>query len=102
MVNLLLTVLVAAAGSYLFYKLKIPDSALALGNVMLAATSLSLVSCYVNQLHWLDGNDVVRDYLAQLGLPREESIYGTVVLGYTNAAHRSAAPRREGRIRILP
>ena len=47
------------------------DSALALGNVMLAATSLSLVSCYVNQLHWLDGNDVVRDYLAQLGLPRE-------------------------------
>ena len=32
------------------------DSALALGNVMLAATSLSLASCYVNQLHWLDGN----------------------------------------------
>lgn len=77
------------------------DSALALGNVMLAATSLSLASCYVNQLHWLDGNEAVRGYLAQLGLPREESIYGTVVLGYTNAAHRNAAPRKEGRIRIL-
>ena len=77
------------------------DSALALGNVMLAATSLSLASCYVNQLHWLDGNEAVRGYLAQLGLPREESIYGTVVLGYTNAAHRNAAPRKEERIRIL-
>lgn len=32
---------------------------------------------------------------------REESIYGTVVLGYTNAAHRNAAPRKEERIRIL-
>ena len=62
------------------------DSALALGNVMLAATSLSLASCYVNQLHWLDGNEAVRGYLAQLGLPREESIYGTVV-------HQRGAPQ---------
>lgn len=77
------------------------DSALVLGNVMLAAASAGLASCYVNQLHWLDGNETLRSYLADLGVKREESIYGTVVVGYSEAPHRPAAPRKEGRIRIV-
>lgn len=77
------------------------DSALALGNVMLAAASLGLGSCYVNQLHWLSGNTAMRSYLASLGIDSEDSIYGTVVLGYSDEPPRPALPRKEGRIRII-
>lgn len=77
------------------------DSALALGNVMLAAQALGLASCYVNQLHWLSGNETVRNYLSSLCIPRAEEIYGTVVLGYSDAPQRPAPSRKEGRIRIV-
>ncbi len=77
------------------------DSALCLSNLMLAAKSLGLGSCYVNQLHWLSGNAPMRACLAGLGLPEEEEIYGSVVLGYSAETPRAAAPRREGRIRIV-
>ena len=77
------------------------DSALALGNVMLAATSLGLGSCYVNQLHWLSGNPTIRNYLDTLGIDTEDAVYGSVVLGYSDSPHRPASPRKEGRIRII-
>lgn len=77
------------------------DSALALGNVILSATALGLGSCYVNQLRWLNGNEPMRDYLAKLGIGREEEIYGSAVLGHSAASPRPAAPRKEGRICIV-
>ena len=75
------------------------DSALALGTLMIAARSEGLSSCYVNQLHWLNDNGPMRELLAACGLPREEEIYGTVVLGYGDEPERSASPRKPGRIR---
>lgn len=77
------------------------DSALALGNVMLAAASLGLGSCYVNQLHWLNKNAAMRSHLATLGITPEDSIYGTVVLGYSDGPQRPPLSRKEGRIRII-
>lgn len=77
------------------------DSALALGTLMLAAKSERLASCYVNQLHWLNDNEPMRACLAQLGLPREEEIFGTVVLGYGEEPDRPAAPRKPDRVRYL-
>ena len=77
------------------------DAALALGNVMLAATSLGIASCYVNQLHWLDQNAPMREYLEQVHIDRAEEVYGSVVLGYTEAAKRAPSARKEGRIQII-
>ena len=77
------------------------DSALALGTLMLAAKSEGLASCYVHQLHWLNDNQPMRACLAQLGLPREEEIFGTVVLGYGQEPDRPAAPRKPDRVRYL-
>ena len=44
------------------------DSACALENMMIAANALDLGSCWINQLHWLDGDARVRGYLEKLGL----------------------------------
>ena len=58
------------------------DSACALENMMIAANALNLGSCWINQLHWLDGNPEVRTYLAGLGLGENETVTGGLILGY--------------------
>ena len=46
------------------------DCALALQNIFLAAHSLGLGSCYINQLHWLQNDQELRAYLFGLGIPK--------------------------------
>ena len=58
------------------------DSACALENMMIAANALDLGSCWINQLHWLDENEKVRAYMESLGLERDETITGGLILGY--------------------
>lgn len=58
------------------------DCACALQNMMLAATSLDIGSCWVNQLHWQDDNPMLRGYLEQLGIPQEHTICGCIALGH--------------------
>lgn len=58
------------------------DSACVLENMMLAATSLNIGSCWINQLHWLDENLVINQFIRQLGLIEDETICGALSLGY--------------------
>ncbi len=58
------------------------DSACALENMMIAANALDLFSCWINQLHWLDEDPVVRGYLESLGLRPDETVTGGLILGY--------------------
>lgn len=74
------------------------DSAGSLQNMQLAATSLSLGSCWVNQLHWLTDNSRLRSYLAPFGLLEDETVYGSLALGYFNLPLPRPAPRREDRV----
>ena len=60
----------------------IADSACALENMMIAANALDLGSCWINQLHWLDGDAAIRAYLEKLGLSGDETITGGLILGY--------------------
>ncbi|MGI6721034.1 MAG: nitroreductase family protein [Anaerovoracaceae bacterium] len=48
-------------------------------SMMLAAASLKVDSCYINQLHWLDGN---RKIMKALGAGGEETICCSLALGY--------------------
>lgn len=57
------------------------DSACLLENMMLAAESLNLGSCWINQLHWLDDNTEIRCFLEKLGLSDEETICGALAVG---------------------
>lgn len=72
------------------------DCACALENMMLAAASLDVGSCWINQLHWLDENPAVRAELERLGLSPDETVCGAVALGYPETQTVRADGERGG------
>ena len=58
------------------------DSACVLENMMIAANALDMGSCWINQLHWLDDNAAVREFLQNHSLECDETITGGLILGY--------------------
>ena len=82
------------------YENAMADCALALQNIFLAAQSLGLGSCYINQLHWLRDDPRVRAYLLELGIPKEHTICSSAAIGFIGK--ESTAPiRKEGTIHII-
>jgi nitroreductase len=77
------------------YGNSIADCSCALENMMLAASSLNIGTCWINQLHWLDNNEEIRMYLQNLGLDATETICGGLAIGYP-AAHDLAQIDRTG------
>ena len=69
------------------YPNAIADSACALQNMMLTAESMGIGSCWINQLHWLDENQHIREYLEPLGLGADETICGAVAFGNYDGTH---------------
>lgn len=82
------------------YENAMADCSLALQNVFLAAQTLELGSCYINQLHWLRSDPGVRDFLLELGIPSEHTICSAAAIGYI-AKESSAPKRKEGTIHII-
>ncbi len=71
------------------------DSALAIGNMMLAAHSLGIGSCWLNQLPGLTNMPLIRELMTELGIPENHIIYGSVVMGYAAVEPAQAAPRKD-------
>ena len=70
------------------------DSACVLENMMIAANALELGSCWINQLHWLDDNTAIREYMEHLGLEKDETITGALAIGYASGTlNRTGLPR---------
>ena len=61
------------------------DSAAMIENMMLQATDMGIGSCYINQLHWLDDNPVIREELCKLGLKDDETVTGGLAIGYAKS-----------------
>ena len=73
------------------------DSACALENMMIAAHALDLGACWINQIHWLTDDAAVRSYMEGLGLGRDETVTGGLILGYAaDGRPLRAAPERAG------
>lgn len=77
------------------------DSACALQNMMLAANELELGSCWINQLHWLDGysgvtgrHPALDECLHGLGLGADETICGALSVGYVEKVNREPMQHR--------
>jgi nitroreductase len=75
------------------YSNAMADSACSLENMMLEANELDLGSCWINHLHWLDENPAVRAYLLRLGLGEDETVCGSVSVGYAEVLNREPAGR---------
>jgi nitroreductase len=75
------------------YENAMADCSLGLENLFLAAHSLGLGSCYINQLHWLRNDSGVRDFLFELGIPKEHTVCSSAAVGYIGK--ESIAPKRK-------
>lgn len=82
------------------YENAMADCSLALENIFLAAESLGLGSCYINPPHWLRDDENLREYLFELGIPKEHTICSSAAVGFI--AQASPVPKRkDGTIRIV-
>lgn len=77
------------------------DSALALENILLAAHSLGLGACFINQLTWFCDDENLRRSLTDIGIPGNYVVCGSAVVGYNSGNIPKAAPRREGTVNII-
>lgn len=64
------------------YGNNIADCACALENMMIAANELDLGSCWINQLRWLNEDKKVTKFLENIGLEKDEKVYGALALGF--------------------
>ena len=74
------------------------DSANALQNMQIAAASLNLGACWVNQPHWQTMHPAVRKPFEAMGMQPNEDIFGSVVLGYPQKESQPPLPRKPGRV----
>ena len=76
------------------------DSSCALENMMIAANALDVGSCWINQLHWLDENERIREYMMTHGLETDETITGGLALGYPESGkiNRERLERKGNRV----
>jgi nitroreductase len=82
------------------YQNAMADCALALENIFLAAQSIGLATCYINQLFWLREDAPLREFLSALGVPKEHVICSSAAVGC--ACQVPPAPgRKSGTIRIV-
>ena len=74
------------------------DGSLVMGNLMNAAWSLGIGSCWINQLHWLADNQVIKEKLLSLGLNEDETVTGGVVFGYIKNQPKTPLKRTGNKI----
>ncbi len=73
------------------------DSCAAIENILLAAQSLGIATCWINQIRVTDEDPEVRRILTALGVPENHHVEASIAVGY--AAETPAAPkRREGAV----
>ncbi len=77
------------------------DSAAAIENILLAATSMNIGTCWINQLTWLSDDPVLRGYLKEFGIEEGEVICGSIAAGYSDQPQAKAQPRKEGRVQFV-
>jgi len=77
------------------------DSAVSLENIMLAAHSLNIGSCWISSLSIVRDDPKVIGILSELGIPENYAILGTAALGFSSKGGPKAAPRKEGTVNIV-
>lgn len=75
------------------------DCACALQNIFLAAYSLGIGSCWINQLsNSMCDDPGVRELLTEWGVPDSHKVYGCAALGYASGEEKDPPARKEGLI----
>lgn len=76
----------------------VPDGSLVMGNLMNAAASLGVASCWINRATELFDLPEGQALLDKWGLPRTMRGVGNCILGYADGPIPAPKPRKPGRI----
>jgi len=79
----------------------VKDGSLVLGNMMNAAHSIGLGSCWINREDKMFAREEGKKILRRFNLPEDVIGIGALALGYPSRPAREAAPRKEGYWRII-
>ncbi|HBC95128.1 MAG TPA: nitroreductase [Pelotomaculum sp.] len=77
------------------------DCALALGNMLLAAESIGIGSCWIHAISMVLNADESKALKKELGIPEGYRVHGSGVFGYMATEHPSPAPRKDGVVTII-
>lgn len=77
-----------------------PDGAAAIQTMLLAAQSLGIATCWINQLRPLTDDPTIRPLLTEYGIPQNHIVIGSIALGYAETP-TNPAPRKDAMITII-
>lgn len=77
---------------------RVYDGSLVMGNMMLAAHSMGIDSCWIHRAKEVLEMPEGKEFLKKAGLEGEWEGIGNCVLGYKAAPLKEAAPRKENRV----
>lgn len=77
------------------------DGSLVLGNMMLAAHSIGLASCWINREDAMFATEEGKTLMKELGLPDGLVGIGALSLGYAASEPKTVKPRREDYYKIV-
>lgn len=83
------------------YENAIADCSCVIQNIMLAAHSLGLASCWVNLFSRLNDSAVIKDMFAALNIPPEHHAFGCIAMGYPAGQIPAPPQRAEGLFEII-
>ena len=74
------------------------DGSLVMGNLMLAAHTMGVGSCWINRARQVYDSDEGKAILRELGIEGDYEGIGNCILGYTDGEEPQAKPRKENYI----
>lgn len=77
------------------------DSACAIENMFLAANSIGLSTCWLNQLRWLNEEPALTAHMINLGMPEGYKVCGAFSLGYRDGEIPSPIQHKENTVTII-
>ena len=77
------------------------DGSCVLENMMLAAHAVGLATCWINREYQMFQTEEGKLLMKTLGVDEQYIGIGALSLGYASREARPAAPRKEGRIRVV-
>lgn len=77
------------------------DGSCVLENMMLAAHAVSLATCWINREYQMFQTEEGKQLMKTLGVDEQYIGIGALSLGYASREARPAAPRKEGRVRVV-
>lgn len=79
----------------------IHDGSLAIGNMMNAAHSLGVGTCWIHAVNFLFGTEEGKLLKGELGIPEDYIPVGSIAVGYKAIDAPAAPPRKENTVNII-